>query len=409
MKKIFSLFALIAFSPYAFAVAPDIRISDDSGNVLNINSDGTVPVSGGGSAISAGKNADSATGTYGIDADPYHVFIGGDGGDTTIATTGVGGHGGSIVSIGGIGGRATAATTSSTGGIGGTILLEGGEGGQAIETGTNIGGAGGSVQIFGGNGGAASGGSSNTNGAGGNIFLRAGFNGGGTGTGGDIIIGKSPDGRTSGGNIGIFTLSPLYSVHQSISSATASLQHVITNESSSTSAAAEFDIQNNNLANAQGSFKIYSSGFSGSLFGVTVANTVNLLGSGSQLAGMNIGNTTAKPIVLGTNNAENLRIASGGHIETKGTVPSIASGFGTSPSIVGNDNNGQVTVGTGGSATTGTINFASTWANAPMCVANHQGAILPVRAVATTTQLTIDASSAFTASGVIDFQCRGRN
>src|SRR5207302_7868810 len=41
------------------------------------------------------------------------------------------------------------------------------------------------------------------------------------------------------------------------------------------------------------------------------------------------------------------------HILAAGTAPTIASGFGTSPSIVGFDDSITITIGTGGTATTG--------------------------------------------------------
>lgn len=65
MKKIFALLLLIAFSPYAFAVAPDIRISDDDGDVVNVTSDGKLSISGGVSTLGDPDSDDSVLGgTY---------------------------------------------------------------------------------------------------------------------------------------------------------------------------------------------------------------------------------------------------------------------------------------------------------------------------------------------------------
>lgn len=96
------------------------------------------------------------------------------------------------------------------------------------------------------------------------------------------------------------------------------------------------------------------------------------------------------------------------HVINASNTPTITSGGGTSPTIAGSDNAFRIVVGTGGSASTVTVTFNTAWANAPMAVANHQGALLPLRCVTTTTTCVIDAASAFTASGSIDVICIGR-
>ena len=97
----------------------------------------------------------------------------------------------------------------------------------------------------------------------------------------------------------------------------------------------------------------------------------------------------------------------GTHTAFSGTAPS-ASSCGTTPSVVGFDNAGRITVGTGGVATSCTLTFGYPWQNTPACVANHEGAVLVVRAVATTTTLTIDAATPLTASGILSYICFGR-
>jgi hypothetical protein len=142
------------------------------------------------------------------------------GGDTSIATTGVGGLGGAITISTSLGGRATAAATSSTGGIGGTLNYRTGAGGAAsvAGTGTNTGGAGGPFSILSGAGGAATGNSSGTNtgGAGGSVAVQGGTGGAantgsGTnvaGTGGAITVtGGSGGLGTTGGTGGAVTVS----------------------------------------------------------------------------------------------------------------------------------------------------------------------------------------------------------
>ena len=90
-------------------------------------------------------------------------------------------------------------------------------------------------------------------------------------------------------------------------------------------------------------------------------------------------------------------------------APTIASGFGTTPSITAGstDTAGQVDVGTGGAASSGVIDFATTWASAPFVVAMNQTNAVVLKAVATTTQLTITGAAAFTAGDKINWICIG--
>jgi len=93
-----------------------------------------------------------------------------------------------------------------------------------------------------------------------------------------------------------------------------------------------------------------------------------------------------------------------------GVTPSITSGFGTSPTLdsASTDNAGRITIGSGGSATSGVITFGGTWQNtAPACVANDETTGLQVRATATTTTLTITGASAFGASDKVTYLCMG--
>ena len=87
-------------------------------------------------------------------------------------------------------------------------------------------------------------------------------------------------------------------------------------------------------------------------------------------------------------------------------IGTIASGFGTSPSVTGTDGGGSVTVGSGGTATTGVINFAHTWTSVPQCVANDNTTLLFVQAKATVTTLTLTAATAFGAGDVVVWHCQ---
>jgi hypothetical protein len=102
-----------------------------------------------------------------------------------------------------------------------------------------------------------------------------------------------------------------------------------------------------------------------------------------------------------------LTINNAGHLIVTGTAPTIASGFGTSPSIAGADHAGRVTVGTGGVATTGAITFGQAFATAPACTVNNETTVLLAQATATTTTLTITSATPFTASDKLTYVCLG--
>lgn len=73
-------------------------------------------------------------------------------------------------------------------------------------------------------------------------------------------------------------------------------------------------------------------------------------------------------------------------------LPAIAAGFGSGAAIIATstDSNGQITLGTT-SGTSGTINFAQTWAVSPFCMAEMVDSTTPIAigATASTTVLTL--------------------
>jgi hypothetical protein len=87
-----------------------------------------------------------------------------------------------------------------------------------------------------------------------------------------------------------------------------------------------------------------------------------------------------------------------------GSPPTIASGFGTSPSIVGTSNAGRITVGSGG-ASSGVVNFETAYTNPPLCVAQDETTSSAMRATASTTQLTITGT--MTAADKLTYICLG--
>lgn len=93
-------------------------------------------------------------------------------------------------------------------------------------------------------------------------------------------------------------------------------------------------------------------------------------------------------------------------------LPTVASGFGTSPAVTAGSTpfSGSINVGTGGVATTGVINFNGTAfpTAAPFCLANPSLTNVPTRATTvSTTQLTLTTSTAWTASDVVGWICVG--
>lgn len=144
----------------------------------------------GGNIVATGVKPAALTSTPGTAASAGLTITSGAGGNTTIATTGVGGAGGAMVLTGGAGGTAASAATASTGGAGGAITVTTGAGtaSAVAGTGTGTGGAGGLLTLQGGVGGAVTTSSGvNTGGAGGGVAVVGGVGGasaGGTDTGG---------------------------------------------------------------------------------------------------------------------------------------------------------------------------------------------------------------------------------
>lgn len=119
------------------------------------------------------------------------------------------------------------------------------------------------------------------------------------------------------------------------------------------------------------------------------------------------GNSGNIKLAVGTSSSGTLGvILNSAHISSTGTTPAV-SACGTSPSIVGNDDIGRITVGTGGTATSCTITFSSAWANAPICMVTDETTSKLLTPAPTTTSLVISAILAFNASDNLSYQCFG--
>ena len=94
-----------------------------------------------------------------------------------------------------------------------------------------------------------------------------------------------------------------------------------------------------------------------------------------------------------------------GNFVIKGPPPTIASGFGSGASIVGNSAVGRVTVGVGG-ASSGVLTFATPYTiNAPVCSVWDETTNSAMRPTPTLTQLAI--TGAMTAGDKIIYDCKG--
>lgn len=91
-----------------------------------------------------------------------------------------------------------------------------------------------------------------------------------------------------------------------------------------------------------------------------------------------------------------------------GGDPFISSGGGTSPTISGNDNAFKLTLGTSPGTTAVVVAFGKAWASAPIVIAQYQSDHIALRAVATTTDVTITPASTMATSHVIDVIVLGR-
>lgn len=109
-------------------------------------------------------------------------------------------------------------------------------------------------------------------------------------------------------------------------------------------------------------------------------------------------------------NAVVWRLTLQGHGEYHGTagvaVASGAGDCGTSPSIVGNDAVGRVTVGSGANGGLCTITFGTTWTNAPICLVSDETTGVLTRATNVTTA-SFRITGVIIAADSLIYQCTG--
>lgn len=111
---------------------------------------------------------------------------------------------------------------------------------------------------------------------------------------------------------------------------------------------------------------------------------------------------SAKQDVLGYSAVNKAGDTMLGRLATAGAAPTLSS-CGTSPAISGDDEMGEVTMGTG-SPTGCTITFAAEFAAAPKCVVTWQANLASMGYSTTTTALTITQTA--TSSNKVNYYCR---
>jgi hypothetical protein len=87
---------------------------------------------------------------------------------------------------------------------------------------------------------------------------------------------------------------------------------------------------------------------------------------------------------------------------------SVSSGGGTGVAIVGGDNGFKITLGTAPGTTAMVVNFIRSYANAPIVIAQYENDHILLRAVATTSGVTITPASSMSAGHVINVIIIGR-
>lgn len=123
----------------------------------------------------------------------------------------------------------------------------------------------------------------------------------------------------------------------------------------------------------------------------------------------NGGNGNSGDIIISTGTADVTRgvISVGAHLVSVGATPTITANCGTGPSVVGTDQSGKITVGTGGLDSSCTLTFNQAWANAPPCIVGDETTSLLLTGASTTNDLVITAATPLGAGDTISYICLG--
>lgn len=112
------------------------------------------------------------------------------------------------------------------------------------------------------------------------------------------------------------------------------------------------------------------------------------------------------PILSASNTYSGALNTFGGHFAASTSTPTLSTCGGGSPAIVGDDKDGQVTLGT--SATACTILFNAAYTSAPMCTVTWQATPLASQSyVTSTTAITLTQTSA--SGNKVNYHCVAQN
>lgn len=138
--------------------------------------------------------------------------------------------------------------------------------------------------------------------------------------------------------------------------------------------------------------------------------TESQLGVSGKLSVVSVNSSTSTPdfIIASSTGNTTFEILGNNHVRRTGPVPTVATGAGdcgTSPSIVGNDSVGRVTVGSVANGGKCTVTFASNWAtNAPVCSVHNETTGALIRPALPTVS-KVELTGTLLAGDVLNYKC----
>ncbi|MGL4557592.1 MAG: hypothetical protein ACRCV5_08825, partial [Afipia sp.] len=180
--------------------------------------------------------------------------------------------------------------------------------------------------------------------------------------------------------------------------------------SSGTAGSVTIEAQDHTGSDNAGGVTLTGGNASGALYnGGSITLKAGTSGSNDRYGGINFFNSASNAIAIRVNGyGGHLCVVDGDSGGGGVNSPVISSGAGTSPTLVGSDNAFKITLGSSPGTTAIVVTFAKAFESAPIASAQYQSDHIALRAVATTTTLTITPASSMTAGHVIDCIVIGR-
>ena len=142
--------------------------------------------------------------------------------------------------------------------------------------------------------------------------------------------------------------------------------------------------------------------------GITASSSMTVISAGGILIRQSLSSTPPSNFIVNLSSANQsmvFGVQNSGHVISSGTVPTMGT-CGTSPSVDGTDLEGVITVGSG-VVTSCTINFASPYARAPVCVCSDNSTTVSCsNGTISTTAYTINTSATL-GGGLLSYICMG--